>query len=40
MQALDVGRTEGIPEWLLFYRKLPGKSVIVSEDRLMMIYNN
>lgn len=40
MQALEIGTTEGIPEWLLFYRKLPGKSVIVTEDRLMMIYNN
>ena len=38
MQAIEItiGR---IPEWLLFYRKLPGKSVIVEEDKLMMIYN-
>lgn len=40
MQAVEIGTTNGIPEWLLFYRKLPGKSVIVSEDKLMMIYNN
>ena len=39
MQALIIGETERIPEWLLFYRKLPGKSVIVEEDKLMMIYN-
>lgn len=38
MQAIEItiGR---IPEWLLLYRKLPGKSVIVEEDKLMMIYN-
>lgn len=39
MQAIEIPPSEGIPGWLLFYRKLPGESVIVDEDVLMMIYN-
>lgn len=39
MQAIEIPSSEGIPGWLLFYRKLPGESVIVDEDVLMMIYN-
>lgn len=39
MQALDIGTYEGIQQWLLFYRLLPGSSVIVEEDMLMTIYN-
>ena len=39
MQAIEIPPSEGIPGWLLFYRKLPGEIVIVDEDVLMMIYN-
>lgn len=40
MQAIEIPPSEeGIPGWLLFYRKLPGASFIVYEDVLMMIYN-